>query len=147
MSTGIPDLCKAVLCSACLAVVSPASAQGRPGFTEVTAAAGLTFVYGPSADTPNIAQPGGGTEGDFNGDAWPDLFLVGGGLISDALFMNDGDGTFTDTAATAGFTQMYRGIGANAAAVMVRNSAVSSNSSAGRSSTRSCATTPRCSCG
>jgi hypothetical protein len=90
-------------------------AAQAPGFTEVTAAAGLSFVFSPPADTINIGHIGGGTEGDFNGDGWPDLHVLVGGLITDALFLNDGDGTFTNTGATAGFTQKYRGIGASAA--------------------------------
>ena len=90
-------------------------AQGAPGFTDVTAASGVSFVYKPTEDTPGIGAHGGGTEGDFDGDGWPDLFVVGGGQIRDALFLNDGDGTFTNGAAGAGLTLLYRGNGANAA--------------------------------
>ena len=37
-------------------------------------------------------------------DGWPDLFLLGGGDLNtaDALYINDGDGTFTDEAAAWG---------------------------------------------
>jgi hypothetical protein len=39
---------------------------------------------------------------DFNNDDWPDLFLANGKTQPNALFRNNGDGTFTDVAVSAG---------------------------------------------
>ncbi|MEH6593015.1 MAG: VCBS repeat-containing protein, partial [Halioglobus sp.] len=54
---------------------------------------------------------GGVSVGDFNNDGWPDLFVTAGGGTTDALFINQGDGTFSDEAAAWGFTSLYRGNG------------------------------------
>jgi len=97
-----------------IGLAPPASGQGS-GFTDVTAAAGVTFDFGPATTTIWHSYLGGGTEGDFNDDGWPDLFIVGGGVEKDRLFINNGDGTFTNQAPTAGLTALYRGSGANAA--------------------------------
>ena len=39
---------------------------------------------------------------DYNNDQWPDLFITSGKGGANALFRNNGDGTFTDVAASAG---------------------------------------------
>ncbi len=53
----------------------------------------------------------GGAAGDFNNDGWQDLYIVSGGTTPDRLFINDGDGTFTDRAASAGITIPHMGGG------------------------------------
>jgi len=84
-------------------------------FVEAAEDVGLSFVHQPLGDTPGQVQHGGGAVGDFNNDGWPDLFVVGGGDGFDHLFINDGDGTFTERASEWGLaTDLYRGNGAAA---------------------------------
>ena len=45
-----------------------------------------------------LMMTAGGAAGDFNNNGWTDLFVLGGGHQADALFINNGDGTFTDEA-------------------------------------------------
>jgi enediyne biosynthesis protein E4 len=45
---------------------------------------------------------------DFNADGWPDLYFSNGETHPDALYRNNGDGTFTDAAAAAGVDSMAR---------------------------------------
>ena len=52
---------------------------------------------------------GGMAVGDFDRNGWPDLFVLGGGGVPDQLFMNDGDGTFTDRAAEWGVASQHCG--------------------------------------
>ena len=85
-----------------------------PLFVETTDAAGVTFTEMPAPDTPSGPMNGGGSVGDFNKDGWPDIFVLGGGLTPDRLFINNKNGTFTDQAAAWGLTQLYRGTGATA---------------------------------
>lgn len=47
---------------------------------------------------------GGVAAGDFDGDGWVDLFVVGG-QAPDRLYRNNGDGTFTDVAPEAGLAR------------------------------------------
>ncbi len=54
----------------------------------------------------------GGAVGDFDRDGWQDLFVPSGGTEPDRLYMNDGDGTFTDRAAEAGIAARHHGYGA-----------------------------------
>ncbi|MEM9057248.1 MAG: FG-GAP-like repeat-containing protein, partial [Pseudomonadota bacterium] len=58
---------------------------------------------------------GGGAVGDFNGDGYPDLFVIGGGERADALFINQRDGTFVDEADAWGIADRHRGTGATVA--------------------------------
>jgi hypothetical protein len=73
-------------------------------FVDVTVAAGLEGALAASASR----QPGGVAAGDVNGDGFLDLFLAQWHEFSDAgpdgsrLFLNGGDGTFTDVTAAAG---------------------------------------------
>lgn len=57
---------------------------------------GVRHVYG------NLNFMGGGTAFfDYDNDGWEDLYLTGG-LNRDALYHNNGDGTFTEVGAAAG---------------------------------------------
>lgn len=55
---------------------------------------------------------GGVAAGDFDQDGWTDLFVIGGGLRSDSLFINQRDGTFINKAQEAGLAQLHVGSGA-----------------------------------
>ena len=49
---------------------------------------------------------------DYDGDgSWLDIFVVGDGGLPNALYHNNGDGTFTDVAAKAGVADTPRGRG------------------------------------
>ena len=63
---------------------------------------------------PMTVMTGGATAGDFNNDGHVDLFVIGGGLRPDALFINMGDGTFEDMSAQAGLDDLHFGSGAAA---------------------------------
>ena len=80
-------------------------------FREVTLAAGLTAVRDPLGHFL-VDMAGGGTVGDFNRDGWQDIFFLAGGNQADALYVSNGDGTFTERAAQAGVAARHRGIGA-----------------------------------
>lgn len=71
-----------------------------PQFSDQTAAAGLTFTHA-TTDTGFAVllymTPGVGA-GDFNRDGYDDLFVCGGKGQNAKLFINNGDGTFTDRA-------------------------------------------------
>ena len=54
----------------------------------------------------------GGAVGDFDRDGWQDLFVPSGGTSPDRLYMNNGDGTFTDRAVEAGIAAQHHGYGA-----------------------------------
>ncbi len=90
-------------------------------FRDATAAAGLEFAHSTPYSEEDYTTAmtaarmiGGATAGDFNGDGWQDLFVIGGGLGDDALFLNQGDGTFTDVAAQAGLVgDRHLGAGAS----------------------------------
>ncbi len=78
-------------------------------FSEVSAASGIDMVY----DYGDFHFGGGAAVIDFNNDGWEDLYVVGG-VNPDALYMNNGDGTFTDviTSADMGQTDSVVTIGA-----------------------------------
>ena len=86
-------------------------AHGELRFTDVSAAAGLTAARAPLPDGVP-AMGGGGAVGDFNNDGWQDLLFLAGGGGADALYLNNGDGTFSDHAQDAGLALAHRGVGA-----------------------------------
>jgi len=67
--------------------------NGDGTFTDVAIAAGVT----------NDAFAKAVIWGDYDGDRWPDLY-VSNGLGVNRLYRNNGDGTFTDVAASLGVT-------------------------------------------
>ena len=70
-------------------------------FTDVTDKAGIA--------TP-CAFANGGAVGDYNNDGWPDLYITC--LGGNALYRNNGDGTFTDVTAKAGVADGRNSMGA-----------------------------------
>ncbi|MBW7886141.1 MAG: CRTAC1 family protein [Caldilineaceae bacterium] len=82
-------------------------------FSDQTAAAGLTFTHATPITQGDGAQMiSGAAAGDFNNDGWIDLYVVGGGLRADGLFINQGDGTFADYTLQAGLGAAHLGSGA-----------------------------------
>ncbi len=83
-------------------------------FTDVTRQAGIDFVHSAGARTHQLPEDygPGAAWGDYDGDGWPDLYLVnqpgpwGAKPSPDApyshLYHNNGDGTFTDVTLAAG---------------------------------------------
>jgi enediyne biosynthesis protein E4 len=106
------SLCKRVYLPrvAFLAVIflsSPAAAQQKPvQFTNVTTAAGIKFMHfkGNKGISINLEEFGPGVcVADFDGDGWPDIYFVNardrydrGITAQNALYRNNGDGTFSD---------------------------------------------------
>ena len=97
---------------ACVAVgIAGGGAGAQLSFTDATADAGISCVYeGPGgAGAPFMG--GGGGAGDFNRDGHEDLFILSGGDGPDHLYLNNGDGTFTDRALDAALTRRHIGVG------------------------------------
>src|SRR5262245_56175315 len=90
-----------------LLVVAVTTARAGWHFTDVTAAAGLTYEHGYlNASLSTFRQPwnvaGGVAAGDYDGDGRVDLYVVRGDIGANLLFRNRGDGTFEERGATAG---------------------------------------------
>jgi len=91
----------------------PAASAEHPGFTleDVTARAGITFVHHNAVldakldnIAPHVAAVGASVSvADVNGDGLPDLYFTTSKFgESNALYINNGDGTFRDVAREAG---------------------------------------------
>ena len=53
--------------------------------------------------------------GDLNGDGWPDIYVSNDGTPNDVLYVNNGDGTFTNKAAQWLKHASYAGMGVDIA--------------------------------
>lgn len=99
-----------------VAFARPESARAfAPFFTNQTASAGLSgALHETNQDIDHWDYAGGCTVGDFNDDGWQDLFFCGGGAGGrrDRLYINNGDGTFSDQAMSWGVGVVHRGKGA-----------------------------------
>ncbi|CAM2070693.1 CRTAC1 family protein [Sulfidibacter corallicola] len=71
-------------------------------FTEVTESAGIRFEHRYSGNTEPEYISGGVAVADVDRDGDEDLFFVSGSQGANALYRNNGDGTFTDIAEAAG---------------------------------------------
>jgi enediyne biosynthesis protein E4 len=90
-------------------------------FTDSTAAAGIHFIHEKGAKgTPTILEEAGPglCVADFDGDGWTDIYFVNGrdlygrGRVArNALYRNNGDGTFTDVTEKAGVPGTGYGLG------------------------------------
>lgn len=72
------------------------------GFEEVSRQAGLVFEHAYSGNTEPEFMAGGVAVADIDADGDLDLLVVAGSRGNNALFMNQGDGTFVDRATEAG---------------------------------------------
>jgi len=106
----------------CIARLYAQSSQPVPiEFTNVTAAAGIKFVHfkGNNGISINREEFGPGVcVADFDGDGWQDIYFVNGrdlynrGIsVRNALYHNNGDGTFTDVTEKAGVPGTGYGLG------------------------------------
>jgi hypothetical protein len=111
----------------------PAAPPAPIFFTDITDSAGITFRHSfGDKDLSNIVEGTGPGIAvfDYNGDSLPDLYFLNGswhqevsdnrsralrGKLSNALYRNDGDGTFTDVTKEAGVGDQGYGMGATAA--------------------------------
>ena len=97
--------------------LAASNASAQITLTNATAATGVTFTHQP--DTQCIGfqtyMTAGLAVGDVNGDDLPDIFVVGGGVVADRLYINDGDGTFTNAAVAWGLTALHGGNGVSMA--------------------------------
>ncbi|MEA3244931.1 MAG: VCBS repeat-containing protein, partial [Gemmatimonadota bacterium] len=111
------------------ATIHPPASADQPGFAlrDVTLAAGITFVHHrPTLDprldniAPHIAGVGAGVSVvDVNGDGLPDLYFTNSRFGEpNALYVNNGDGTFRDVALEAGVADLNApGVGVSMGAV------------------------------
>ena len=75
-------------------------ASGPPSFADVTASAGVGFLHHPHP-TEVIPMGAGVVVLDFNGDGLDDIYITDS-QGPNALYSNNGNGTFTELAAAAG---------------------------------------------
>jgi hypothetical protein len=90
-------------------------------FSDVTETAGIQFVHFKGNDgTPTILEETGPgvCVADYDGDGFPDIYFVNGrdlynrGIsVTNALYHNNGDGTFTDVTVRAGVPGTAYGLG------------------------------------
>ncbi len=79
----------------------PFMCSAQNGFTDVALGSGVDFVAIIS-DPLGLPAQGGAAWFDFDGDLDEDLYLTGG-MLPDALFRNDGTGSFINVTQSAGF--------------------------------------------
>ncbi|MEM9022936.1 MAG: CRTAC1 family protein, partial [Bacteroidota bacterium] len=78
--------------------------EGDGTFRRVTIEAGI--------DTTEALNTFGVVTGDVDNDGFRDIFVTTGGVSNNLLFMNNGDGTFSERSASANITQVANSTGA-----------------------------------
>lgn len=85
------------------------AAQGQVQFVDATVECGLLPTT--DAGSPGPGMRPGCAVGDFDRNGYQDLFVLGRMTRPDALYMNNGDGTFTNRAQAYGVDKRHRGGG------------------------------------
>jgi enediyne biosynthesis protein E4 len=112
-------------CACLIALLSgPQGAQTQEKaiqFTDITKAAGIHFTHfkGNNGTSINLEEFGPGVcVSDYDGDGWQDIYFVNtrdrydrGIKVQNALYHNNGDGTFTDVTDKAGVPGTGFGLG------------------------------------
>ncbi len=129
LATSRVQFCRQVRLLACIVAslifVPHSSTQDatsvRIQFTDITAKAGITFKHfkGNNGISINREEFGPGVcVADFDGDGWQDIYFVNGRdlygrgiVVSNALYRNNHDGTFTDVTEKAGVPGTGYGLG------------------------------------
>jgi len=98
-----------------------AGSSAGAAFTDITAAAGIKFAHFKGNDGISINREEFGPGvcvSDFDGDGWQDIYFINGrdlynrGIVTrNALYRNNGDGTFTDVTEKAGVPGTGYGLG------------------------------------
>jgi hypothetical protein len=128
--TGLrPCLAFLAISAASVALVSAAPSPAWPKFSDVTAAAGIQFKHHlGDLDMSNIVEATGPGSCifDYDNDGFLDVYFVNGrwhpdisdnrgrtfkGKLKNALYRNNGDGTFTDVTEKAGVAGLEDGYG------------------------------------
>ncbi len=89
--------------------------QDGPGFTEVAAASGLDETHSELELVAETSMTSGAAVADVDSDGDDDIFLPRAGKPN-GLYLNDGDGEFSDVARTAGVAGPSERFGSSAAA-------------------------------
>ena len=108
------------------APVPPTTPLDPVRFTDATAIAGIDFQMRSGGQVKNYiveSKGGGGAFFDYDSDGWLDIYLVNGSRLGDqtepapanALYRNQGNGTFADHTLTAGVGDTAWGMGCAAA--------------------------------
>lgn len=107
MAISLVGVRASIACGVFVALVGTASGQVLT-FTEASEAMGIVAEHLRPPGMLYAGNASGGGVGDFNNDGWPDLFILGG-LNPDMLFINNGDGTFREEAASWGVALRHMG--------------------------------------
>ncbi len=97
------------------ALVGATIATAQVQLVDRTVESGVWFVHQPKAVAipgPQDWMPAGIAVGDYDNDGLPDIFWASGGTEPDRLFMNNGNGTFTNEAAAWGIAVRHAACGA-----------------------------------
>ena len=81
---------------ACVVCGAPVASAQVLSFTEVSETSGIVALNHNPFNQPHGHNVSGGAVGDFNNDGWQDLFVISDAHRVDRLFINNGDGTFTE---------------------------------------------------
>ncbi len=106
---------KAITAALPLGLLAAPAPGADVAFQDATASAGVAFqhaLFMPYFVTSQAYMSGGIAVADFNRDGWQDIFWIAGGVQPDRLYINDGDGTFTNRAAEWGVAVLHGGCGA-----------------------------------
>jgi len=98
-------------------IVPGAPAADKLYHNDGTPPGGSHPVYHDASAAAGIVDDGNGlgvVAGDFNGDGLPDLYVTNDYIRNDLLWLNNGDGTFTNSIATAIRHQSYSSMGVDA---------------------------------